>query len=107
MNDRDLQIEAMYHLETAGDLLVSRGYGRFGNYGTYPPYVIDELSKRVAAAVYLVQAMSGGARPENFEKVLAEVREIDAAEEARDLVRRVRRGDVSGDNCGPIRIEVK
>lgn len=91
MNDRELKIEAMYQVEAASELLFRRGAGHPGEYGTYPPYVVQELEKRLAAAVYLIQAMMGGYVPENFDEILGEAREIDAEYETKELLSGLRK----------------
>lgn len=75
MNDKHKRIEAMYHLE----MLMT---------GAEVPQ--DVANKRIAAAHYIVQSMFGGCKPENYDEVMREVNELDAAAETQDLIRRTK-----------------
>jgi hypothetical protein len=97
--DRDLQIDIMYQLEMATDLMRNVDQ-RLEMDGT-DAYVIaitslDEAIHRAAAALYMVQALGGGFRPENYDEILKRAANWDAWSETHDLISRVQRGHQMG-----------
>lgn len=76
-DDSHMRCEAMMHLEVADDLI-------------WTPECLKEASARITAALYLIQAMGAGPRPDNYENILSAAREYDAKAEFFDVVRRAK-----------------
>jgi hypothetical protein len=86
MTDNEMKIEVMYHLESVLDMIGGSHYHPSEPAPEFPPYKLEEIDKRLSAALYMVQAMCGGYRPDNFQTIINGPREIDAAEKARELM---------------------
>lgn len=72
MNDKQKQIQAMYHLETCFEPMDEHGK-------TKPMEWIDA---HITAAHYLIQSMFGGSKPDNYDEVMRRAAEFDAQDEA-------------------------
>jgi hypothetical protein len=99
MDDKDLKINVMYQMEVATDLLQSLA-DRLEMDGT-DAYIIptdsyNEVLERSAAALYMVQAMLGGFKPDNYQTVLARAANRDAWAQANDLIAGLQRGHTDG-----------
>lgn len=82
-DDYFLKIEAQMHLEYVTGLIGGLPMKYEPSDGVkYLDEVADreQIERRVWAALYLVQALGAGSRPENFDKVLDAARWYDARE---------------------------
>lgn len=75
LTDEQRRIEAMYHLETCFET---------GADGKEKP--AKEMQAHIWAAHYLVATMLGGNAPSNYDEVMLEAMEIDAADEAKEAI---------------------
>jgi hypothetical protein len=95
MTDHHDKCEAMMHLETTLGILSELPM-------TYEPndggdYLIEfarrqQIERRIWAALYLVQSLQNGAKPDNFAEVMEKARWYDARNEAIDVINEARRG---------------
>ena len=83
MTDRNMKFEAMMHLEFCTDSFTSLSKYQLQE---------EEIQRRLWAANYLVQAMMGGPKPENFNEVIQAARDLDAklAQEQKAMEERIR-----------------
>jgi hypothetical protein len=101
MDNRDLKLEASMHLEMAVGLSndLSAHLAKFERGEIDPIDILDgiaalvQMERRVWAALYMVQAMGGGSRPANFQKVIDDARWFDAHAEAKEAIETARRGE--------------
>lgn len=105
MNERDLKCEAMMHMEVAMERLweVARILGGpdVGKLDATDELELialtTEVERRNAAAHYMVQAMNGGPRPDNFDNIIAKARWYDAKADAEELIEFAKRGVFRGE----------
>ena len=75
LTDKERQIEAMYHLEVCFE---TRDPDK------RKPY--KEIQAHISAAHYLIATMGGGEAPINYDEVMLEAMEFDAADEAKEAI---------------------
>lgn len=75
LSDEQRKIEAMYHLEVC-----------FETCDAKKEKTDDEIQAHIWAAHYLIATMFGGNAPSNYDEVMLEAMEFDAADAAKELV---------------------
>ena len=76
MTDAERRIQAMYHLEVCFES------------GNSKNKTLQEIDAHITAAHYLIQAMSNGFTPDNYDDVMQKAMEFDAIDEAVETIYR-------------------